>query len=491
MRSGRHFTLRALCGCAALPVLLFATSRHCDAQANFGDSTAARLPALRYENGMDVEVADLDNDGDLDIVIANEFQPNTVMLNDGAGKFTESSAALPSVIHDSEDIGIADFDGDGDPDIIFVSEDDRIHEYYLNDGAGRFKAAPSALPQSVANAVAVADVSGDGRPDLLIGNAGQDFLLVNDGTGGFVDETSVRLPAESNVTQDVEFADVDRDGDLDIVIGNEDGNRLLDNDGQGIFTDVTAQRLPTPPRTETRKVTLYDVDRDGDLDIYVSNVGWNPGNNGQDRLYINNAGVFTDETAARLPQNIESTLDAKFIDFDDDGDADIVTCHFPQSPPRAWRNNGTGIFTDATTEVFGTPAAGAGLGIEVFDVNRDGRLEVYLCNRGQRDRLFMRAAAATSVDGNTQRRAVAARCIPNPFSDRAELQLDLEHAGVVAVAVVSPLGETVASLPAERRDRGRHVLPLPAGGLAGGVYFVRITSGGLCTVVPVARERRG
>ncbi len=82
-------------------------------------------------SSMDVESADIDNDGDLDIIIAGEFRRNLLLFNDGTGVFREDATRLfpdknpndrlPG--EDSEDIAIADFDLDGDLDLIFVSED--------------------------------------------------------------------------------------------------------------------------------------------------------------------------------------------------------------------------------------------------------------------------------------------------------------------------------------------------------------------------------
>lgn len=97
--------------------------------------TTTHLPASGLEGlSMDARPADLDADGDLDMVVANEFKPNILLLNDGQGRFSLASERLPRTSHDSEDIGIADFDGDGDPDIVIVSEDDQTNELYLNDG---------------------------------------------------------------------------------------------------------------------------------------------------------------------------------------------------------------------------------------------------------------------------------------------------------------------------------------------------------------------
>ncbi|MFN7116054.1 MAG: FG-GAP repeat domain-containing protein [Saprospiraceae bacterium] len=252
--------------------------------AQLYNDASANLPNVGAKGqSMDVRAADLDQDGDLDIILANEFQPNTLLFNDGTGKFTNVSASnLPQTVRDSEDVAVADFDGDGDLDLIFCSEDDinfgitPTHEYYLNDGTGKFTSAPFQFPDSEANAVLAMDVNKDGAMDVIFGNKGQNTLFINRGDGTFVNETATRLPLINRTTQDLAFADIDGDSDLDLFAGNENGNLLLLNNGAGIFTDVTATRLPAGVNMETRKVTFGDVDNDGDADVFLANVGFIP-----------------------------------------------------------------------------------------------------------------------------------------------------------------------------------------------------------------------
>ena len=114
----------------------------------YNNVTTSQLPYQDLQQlSMDAGIADFDNDGDLDILIANEHRPNIMLINDGTGKFSNDSAKrIPQVAHDSEDIGIADFDLDGDLDIIVVSEDDKTNEFYLNTGDGTFKDAGNRIP---------------------------------------------------------------------------------------------------------------------------------------------------------------------------------------------------------------------------------------------------------------------------------------------------------------------------------------------------------
>lgn len=170
---------------------------------------------------MDAHAVDIDGDGRIDLILALEFLPNRILLNQATGRFLTAANALPPVIHDSEDVVAADFDGDGDIDLFFVFEDDQINELYLNDGQGGFIDATANIPVAgISNAVLAEDLTGDGAPDLLIGNNGQNRFLVNDGTGLFTDETNLRLPIRNDITQDLELGDIDGygDGDLDLYL---------------------------------------------------------------------------------------------------------------------------------------------------------------------------------------------------------------------------------------------------------------------------------
>ncbi len=373
-------------------------------QTLYSDVTGTNLPTgLLNGLSMDAGVADLDGDGDPDIVIANEFRPNILLLNDGAGRFSDGSSRLPAANRDSEDVGIADFDGDGDLDIVVVSEDDRTNELYFNDGTGRFTDEGARLPvEGTTNGVVVADVNGDGFPDILFANNGQDAVIINDGAGNFADETAERLPRSADVTQDLELGDVDGDGDPDLIVANEGANALYINDGTGRFSDESAARIPQRDGgEETREADFGDADGDGDLDLLFANVAaFVAGADPRNRLLINDGnGFFADETSSRLPAASVSSFDGDFADVDGDGDLDIVTANadvdlsvgrIADSRSRAYLNDGNGVFTDASEEVFGAGATGTGLDLQFADFDGDGRPDFYLASRGTADRLLLR-----------------------------------------------------------------------------------------------------
>ncbi|MEM9998114.1 MAG: T9SS type A sorting domain-containing protein [Bacteroidota bacterium] len=461
------------------------------AQPLYLDVTDDALPVLPFNQRatMDVETADLDGDEDLDIVLACEGCENVLLLNNGDGTFTDGRDRFPdSSPYDSEDIAIADFDGDDDLDLIFVQEDfiafngiGRQHEYFLNDGTGTFTPAAFTFPDSEANAIAVADLNGDDRPDVVIGNAGQDFVFINDGQGGFLDETAARIPTEDRINQDLTFADVDGDNDLDLFVGNENDNALLLNDGTGVFTDVTATNLPSSPPIETRKATFADVDGDDDLDVYLSNVFFLFQRDPQDRLWLNDGtGVFTDATAANLPASDATTLDATFLDVDGDDDLDLVTHSFgPAVPVRLFTNDGTGVFTDATDTLLPSMPTTDGLALEVADFNGDDRLDLYIGNRGQNDRLLLRDPS-TGTDTETGSLAPTSPSLappyPNPTDSTVTLRVQLPDAATTRLEIFDVRGRSVAVLHDGALAPGVHIRALDTNSWPAGVYVCRLTT---------------
>lgn len=386
----------------------------CNTPANatpwFTDATANLAPNPIAYATMDAVAHDIDEDGDLDLVLPQEWRPNRILLNNGRAVFTLAAGALPApredelvrpariqqpLQKDTEDVSIADFNGDGFIDLIMVVEDDiqlgrhNVHQYYRAKGDGTYERIYGQLPDTIANAIAHADITGDGAPDIIISGAGQDRLLINDGRGNFSDETQARLPQEDVIAQDVEFFDADRDGDLDLVLGLEGGHALWINNGQGVFVDETAARLPAPGNVEARKVTPADVDGDGDLDLYFAHVSWQE-RAPQDHLLINDgAGHFTNESAQRLPQEDWLGLDAEFADLDGDGDLDIVVGN--GGDVRILANDGRAHFTDVTSEALPAAIPGVSISIEIADFNGDGKPDVYVgqLSEGARDRLLL------------------------------------------------------------------------------------------------------
>ncbi|MEO0341035.1 MAG: alpha/beta fold hydrolase, partial [Bacteroidota bacterium] len=184
-------------------------------------------------SSMDVLAADIDQDGQEDLIIATEFGPNQLFLYKNgkweARELPQLKAYTPPYLgEDSEDIAIADFDKDGDLDLFFVSEDTKDHELLWNDGQGNFSFPDFQISKKgQANAVLVYDFNQDGWQDILIGIRGQNELYINQEGKGFIDETATYWIDNEDHTQDLILVDIDGDRDLDILEGIEEGNNNL------------------------------------------------------------------------------------------------------------------------------------------------------------------------------------------------------------------------------------------------------------------------
>lgn len=275
-----------------LPDLLVSTTFQMASRLFLGDGTgftevSERLPQTLHSFG-DVELGDVDLDGDLDAVLA-DWGPGNPLTNDGGrtrlwrndgGTFTDvTESTLPDVfVRMSWDLELADVDGDLDLDVLVSSKGSAGSSLFLNDGAGAFTDASERLPQFTNNyEFAPMDVDADGDLDLVTvndGNGLREHLLLNDGTGTYSNGNGTAWPAESNVGEDdnvVEFLDLDDDGDPDFVIGSLSGaDRALINDG-GVFTLADGPAFsgggPTPG---TLGLAFGDVDGDGRPDAVMA-----------------------------------------------------------------------------------------------------------------------------------------------------------------------------------------------------------------------------
>ncbi len=427
-------------------------------------------------NSMDVESADLDNDGDLDLVIAGEFRRNLLLFNDGTGVFSEDSNRLfpkknpgnPFSGEDSEDIVFADFDLDTDLDILFVSEDSTFHELLVNDGNGNFTFITFDFPSSLGEAVAVLDLNNDNYPDIIIGNNGQDQVFINNQDLTFTEDPS-RWPVNSEGTQDLKMVDLDNDGDLDIIEGIDSGTNNILINTNGFFVDES-NRLPVLGVTiETRKVSLGDINNDGFIDIFYSNVDFNGLANFQDRLFLNDGnGFFTDVTSSNFPVFNNQSLDAIFLDYDFDGDLDLITVGFLNAVINyhAFENDGNGNFTETTNDVFEPFALDDGIALHTADFNDDTFPDLYFGNFQETDDLlFYDEEALGFVDVSFEN---LIKVFPNPTSE--VLIISSENIAIEVLKVYSVLGKKLIEQTIETNA-------IDVSGLSEGMYFLEIISG--------------
>ncbi|MFM7204483.1 MAG: FG-GAP repeat domain-containing protein [Myxococcota bacterium] len=343
-------------------------------------------------------LADLNGDGALDILFANGggyYQPGDVAplalyLNDGQGMFTDVSVeSLDGFEGRLQQVAVADLDRDGDLDVVapdaYGLQADAL---FLNDGAllPHFSEEGAARlgTTSRAGSTRFGDLDNDGDADLVISSwgdnpprsAGTAKVYLNDGRGYFKELTGAVPQNTAEIGTgpvDLDLLDMDGDFDLDLLLASRTGDSLLfRNDGRGLFADANAQ-LPTQPGPYVYGPDACDVDADGDLDLWLDNGALDR----KEQLLINDGtGRFTDETRTRLRTGSNLTADdnkVQCVDIDQDGDADVVIASLSGNE-RVLLNDGTGKFS-LKRDAFPT-LADSTLGLDLGDLNGDGRLDV-------------------------------------------------------------------------------------------------------------------
>jgi hypothetical protein len=280
-----------------------------------------------------IVAADIDNDGMLDIVVGNgrpepRGQNNQLLINTGDGTFNHV-IDLPGGALETHCVAVADINNDGMLDIV-VGNKGHKNQLLMNVGNGTFNNVID-LPgteDSNTTSIAIADLNNDGMVDIVIGNGGTDSwqvkqenqLLINNGDGNF--ENIIYLPGGASRTLSIAIADVDNDGVLDIIIGNWNGsNQLLINDGDGSFDDIAVIDLPGG-ELFTNSIVVADINNDGMVDVVVGNGGVKFGQNNQ--LLINAGNGSFVEDIIDLPGGALRTYSIAVADIDNDGLLDIV-----------------------------------------------------------------------------------------------------------------------------------------------------------------------
>ena len=316
-----------------------------------------------------VESADLDNDGDIDIVAINSgYLAIYVFLNDGNGRFKAVEAH--STGFRPTNAVLADIDNDYDIDIIAPISDDGEIITLLNDGSASFTPGGNYPAGSGAKSVCAADFDGDGDLDAATANYTGDSItvLMNDGNGVFSFQAQL---AAGHQPSEIIACDLDGDADLDLAVSNRSWNatRLISlyfNDGSGNFGNQVNYAATGYPSS----IACGDLDSDGDLDIVVGE-----GNNSEGVLVYMNDGTGTLSAYVEYP--VGQTPNAVCIrDYDGDGDLDIATANYLNATVSILLNNGDGTlaphyFFNAAFRMYGMTAA---------DFNGDGGIDLAVPN---------------------------------------------------------------------------------------------------------------
>ncbi|MDX1545786.1 MAG: FG-GAP-like repeat-containing protein [Rhodothermales bacterium] len=394
-----------------LGVLLGVVPPEAAAQAFTFTMVEADLPA--FSHGAHAW-ADLDGDGDFDVVVAGNaedalpFGPTTLIALTGqevasvpgnpiTRRLEFDARPVPTPVW-LPAVDWADYDGDGDLDFVLAGTSrtgatfdaggafDALARLYRNDGGGAFTEVDPGLGGVYSASAAWGDVDNDGDPDLLLAGNGPDeapatILYRNDG-GAF---TAAEVAFQPVAFGDAAWGDYDGDGDLDLALSGARGDgrfvtRLYRNDSPGgprldiVFTEIDAGL----PGLAFSSLDWGDYDGDGDLDLALSGgrLGLPGFVEGVAHVYRNDGGTFS-----RLPDPLQGVFysSTQWGDYDADGDLDLLMAGAPAllgpRVTRVYRNDagdGAGGAFTYNIALAGVYAAAARWG----DYDGDGDLDL-------------------------------------------------------------------------------------------------------------------
>lgn len=348
--------------------------------------------------------ADLDGDGDLDVVLSNlrhegdniVWTAASLWTNQGGGTFTPRSGNFGGPYTTAGDV-----DGDGDVDLVRWAYDAiQLHLNYGEEDTtyGGFRVSYGIRPVkdpsiwSANGSIALGDLNNDGRLDAVVSSCCAMLIDEPDDSLTFVPWVWINSPDDTgrpkgqayylsslgDLPMQPALGDLDGDGDLDLYAASlpprggtyDPGDRVLLNDGSGTFAD-SGQRLQNPRRAGpagSGVVALGNLDGDDDLDALVATAAgaavWLNQGGAQD----GQMGVFADSGQRLGRGHIEAVF---LADFDADGDLDALVAG--RARAAVWWNEGQGDFRDSRQRLKFTERYGLAVG----DFNGDGNPDVF------------------------------------------------------------------------------------------------------------------
>lgn len=358
---------------------------------------------------------------------------------------------LNQSINDSRSVVLFDLDNNSYPDILFTNRGSHSHDYYQNYRDTIFPAPAgngfSSITQ-IAGAVLAGDLNADCWPDIYIanGSGGQgsvnlpNVLLENDGTGSFTVSGGTGATNVSSRSLCISMPDLNRDGYLDIYVSNvtSGNNELYVSDSSSIlnYTHNTNSSISNQS-FNSRGIAWCDYDDDGDLDLFLCVPS------GNNKLFRNDTNGFVEISVGDIVNDGGSSFSASWGDLDGDGLQDLVVTNSDNSTPLPaifyYRNLGNGNFQKITTGVLAN-TRGKFISSAIFDVDNDGHLDVVFCGANPSNNSIRRNKLLIN-DGNGNFTNVTSGSLVNDQTYTASIGIaDLDRDGDLDIVLASNSG---------------------------------------------------
>ena len=411
-------------------IVIVFTYLNCHAQ--FGEQ---QIISTEAANARSVHSADIDGDGDMDVLSASEGDEKIAWFEniDGLGNFG-SQQIITESLEDAIDVYAADLDGDGDLDVLAAAkQDDRIVWYKNLDGLGSFGTQQiiTTLTDG-ANSVYAIDIDGDGDIDVLSSSFNDNKIAWYenlDGLGNFGMQKIITTNALSTFV--VYAADLDNDLDIDVIstsTGEAERIWFENVDGLGNFG---AEQVITNNVLGILSVFAIDIDNDGDMDILSASlsddkVAWYEN--------LDGLGNFGSQQIITTSLGGQNTVYA--ADLDNDGDIDVLSSA-PGDNVIAWYENLDGLGDFGTPQIITTDIVGA-RGVFATDIDNDGDIDVLSVSSTDYKLAWYENLTILEVSENS---LLDLSIYPNPTNDY--LYISFKDKNILRIELFDALGRKV------------------------------------------------
>jgi hypothetical protein len=457
-----------------LPILFLFGFGNVSAQIAFAPRVDIVTGPGYYAEPVGVDIADLDGDGDNDIVVLNYGLRNVaIFFNNGNGTFA-SPVNYTVPIHPRV-VLVQDINGDGNPEILVTAQSSPYAvEILYNNGEGVFEERRTLTTESALWDVRAVDLDGDSRFDLVAANTATNKFSV------FINnfDTSFIAPAKTYPTGTgphiIQPADYDGDYDIDLAIVNFTSNNttLARNIGKGTFESGGTIATGAAPNS----LVATDFNGDTHIDMAVANQS----SNTISIMLGNGNGSFQNPAIYSAYGGNPFHIIARDIDLDND--FDLVFVNRYSGSLVILPNNGDGTFGAPHVIAVGeTPE-----GVAAADLDGDEDIDIVTANRDEFTisilfNLINIPSGIGEGENIVPREFTLGQNYPNPFNPETRIDFNLERRANIDISVFNILGQEIVELINESRPAGAHSVYWNGTDKSGrampsGLYFYRLRS---------------
>ena len=356
-------------------------------------SKAPSLAGIGFIDNRTVVAEDIDNNSWPDLVFTTRGSGGNYIKYNYRGNY-QSAPSTNSIVNNTSNTAMATV-GDINNDCIL--------DFYMSVGGGGVGSGRNANVMFEANSITSysivpnsgattrtrttsgalwVDLDEDGDLDLYVYNSSnqKNEYYENRGNLLFVEVDTLGITNATETTQHVSFCDYDGDGDLDNFQANNGSKNLLLRNDDTTFHKITSGHIVNDIGSSFSSI-WGDYDGDGDFDLYVSQSSFD-----KNHLYRNDTNGFTRITSGSAVTGNDKTLISAWIDFDNDGDLDLLNVN--NGVNDLYKNDGSGNFTSVSAGSL-TSDNEKSTSVGIADLNRDGYEDVVVSTRNGKPKIYM------------------------------------------------------------------------------------------------------